>query len=203
MNDEKRASASASLCTAFEGQRRIAAGGLDAVARKAKVVADTGGNLPILIFDDASGALIEVDFRGTAKQVMDKLARNPGAGSPNFKVSQRRSRGRPKLGVIAREVTLLPGHWDWLDAQPGGVSSAMRRLVYEAKKGGAATDRTRQAQEAVYKFMTIMAGNLPNFEEALRAFYRKDQARFNELIEPWPKDIRRHIKKLATAARCS
>ncbi len=108
--------------------------------------------------------------------------------------------GRPKLGVIAREVTLLPGQWDWLDEQPGGASAALRRLVYEAKRSSQGKDRARRSQEAVYRFMTTMAGNFPGFEEALRAFYRRDHQRFGSLVERWPKDVRRHVKKLVAVA---
>ena len=200
MKTLKHAAAKAITCTAFEGPQRIASGDLISVVRRTKLVTDAGGILPILIFEDATSALIEVDFRGTTEQVMEKLLRN---SNPNFtvcKVLQKRSPGRPKLGVIAREVTLLPGHWDWLDAQSGGASAALRRLVHEAKKSGEDKGSARQSQEAVYKFMTVMAGNLPNFEEALRAFYRKDQVRFNDLIKSWPKDIRSHIKKLVIAS---
>lgn len=196
MNDNKQSSAGAVLCTAFEGRRRIATGELPAVARETKPVADAGGHLPILIFDDATSELIEVDFRGTTAQVIERLTQNRSLGSPVSDGLRRRSPGRPRLGVIAREVTLLPGQWEWLDAQAGGASSALRRLVHEAKKGGEGKDRARHSQEAVYKFMTVMAGDLPGYEEALRAFYRKDQARFAELIKPWPKDIRSQVKKL-------
>jgi uncharacterized protein len=203
MNDEKKSNGSAKICTAFAGQRRIATGELSIVARKTKSVADTGGQLSILIFEDATGALIEVDFRGTTKQVVERLARHAKPESSDSKDSLARGPGRPKLGVIAREVTLLPGHWDWLNAQTGGASSALRRLVHEAKKGSASADRARQSQEAVYKFMTVMAGDLPGFEEGLRAFYRKDQARLNDVIKPWPKDIRSYVKKLVAAARRS
>lgn len=194
------AASGAIICTAFEGQRRIASGDLNFVVRKTKPVADAGGNLPILIFDNATSALIEVDFRGTIEQVKENLLKN---SKPDFivcNVPQKRSLGRPRLGVIAREVTLLPGHWDWLDAQSGGASAALRRLVHEAKSNSKDKDYARQSQEAVYKFMTAMAGNLPGYEEALRAFYRNDQPRFTGLIKTWPKDIRSHVKKLVAAS---
>ena len=186
------------FCTAFSGPRRIASGGLASVVLKAKAVADLKEYPEIFIFDDSTGVLIDVDFRGTPEEVVAILARRTAAGFVTGSASQKRSPGRPKLGVIAREVTLLPGQWDWLDEQVGGASAALRRLVHEAKKGG--KGRARQSQEAVYKFMTVMAGDLPGFEEALRAFYRKEKERFNQLIEPWPRDIRTHLKKLVAAA---
>ena len=186
------------FCTAFSGQRRIATGSLASVVLKAKAVADLKEYPEIFIFDDATGVLIDIDFRGTPEQVVANLARRAEAGVFTGSAPQKRNPGRPKLGVIAREVTLLPGQWDWLDEQAGGASAALRRLVHEAKKEG--KGRARQSQEAVYKFMTVMAGDLPGFEEALRAFYRKEKERFNGLIEPWPRDIRAHVKKLVAAA---
>ena len=155
----------------FRGSDGLLPGGLASVASKAKAVADLKEYPEIFIFDDATGALIDVDFRGTPEEVVANLQRRTAAGLFKSGALQKRSPGRPKLGVIAREVTLLPGQWDWLDEQAGGASAALRRLVHEAKKGG--KGRARQSQEAVYKFMTVMAGDLPGFEEALRAFYRR------------------------------
>jgi hypothetical protein len=198
MKNETGSLARAVLCTAFAGQRHVASGKLPAVVRRTKPVADEGKLHPILIFEDATGEQIEVDFRGSIGQVVERLTGNDTSRDFVGEEAQKRSPGRPKLGVIAREVTLLPGHWDWLDDQPGGASSALRKLVHQAKKGGG--NGNRQSQEAVYKFMTVMAGNLSGFEEALRAFYRKDLDRFNELIKPWPKDVRRHVKQLVAAA---
>src|ERR1043165_2680260 len=97
-----------------------------------------------------------------------------------------RGRGRPKLGVVAREVTLLPRHWEWLNGQPGGASVALRKLVEEAKRASHGKDRARQSQEAVHRFMYVVAGNLPGFEEASRAFYAGNQERFNAMVESWP-----------------
>lgn len=188
------------LCTAFEGQRCVAAGDLVSVVQKLKQVTDENGTLPILIFEDATSAVIEVDLRGPVEEIIENLLRRKRNSVVVGLSSQKRSPGRPKLGVIAREVTLLPGQWDWLDAQSGGASAALRRLVHEAKKGSEEKGSARQSQDAVYKFMTAMAGDLPGFEEALRAFYRKDQTRFAELIKPWPRDIRAHVKKLVAAA---
>ena len=92
-----------------------------------------------------------------------------------------RGRGRPKLGVVAREVTLLPRHWDWLNSQSGGASVALRKLVEAARLAGDDKDRTRHAQEAAYRFMTALAGNLPGYEEATRALYAADPARFDAI----------------------
>ncbi len=176
-------------CTAFAGARRIGSGDLKEVARKAKRAVDGGGPAPVLIFDDASGETIEVDFRGTAGDVARRLS-EPTPRGP----------GRPRLGVVAREVTLLPRHWDWLGSQPGGASVALRKLVEEARRAHAAKDRVRVAQEAAYRFMTTMAGNEPGFEEALRALFAGSRERFRKEIEGWPAGVREYAKKLADAA---
>jgi hypothetical protein len=106
--------------------------------------------------------------------------------------------GRPKLGVVSREVSLLPRHWEWLEQQPNGISAALRRLVDEARKANAAKDRVRAATEAAGRFMTVVAGNLPGFEEALRALYAHNEARFEEEIHDWPNDVREHARRLAS-----
>lgn len=98
--------------TAFAGQRGLAAGSLQTVAAAAKAAHDQGHE-PILVFDDATGRTVELDFRGAPADV---LARLPTLGTP-----PKPARGRPKLGVTPREVTLLPRHWDWLAHQPGGA----------------------------------------------------------------------------------
>jgi hypothetical protein len=186
-------------CTAFEGARRIAAGELADVASKAKAAVDKGRQ--VLIFDDASSESIEVDFRGTVEDVLQRLARAHRAEAAATGAAETpRGPGRPKLGVVAREVTLLPRHWDWLNAQPGGASVALRKLVEAARRANDGKDRVRQSQEAAYRFMSAMAGNRPGFEEATRALFAAQRERFEQLIEPWPRDVRNHAAKLAAAA---
>lgn len=187
-------------CTAFEGQHCIASGPLGEVVGRIKAVTDGAEREPILVFDDRTGRLVEVDFRGTVDEVIERLSRTKETGAEEGEVQGKRGLGRPRLGVIAREVTLLPGQWDWLDGQPSGASAALRRLVHEAKRSSQGQDRARQSQEAAYRFMTAMAGNLPGFEEALRAFYRRDHERFGRIVEPWPEDVRDHVKKLVAIA---
>lgn len=192
-------------CVAFEGSRCIASGNVAEVARKVKEVLDRGEREPILIFDDLSSELVEIDFRGTMEDVLKRLepaitrgesdATKPGAE----KVLQR-GPGRPKLGVVAREVTLLPRHWEWLNDQPGGASVALRKLVEQAKRVNRDRDQIRHAQEATYRFMSAIAGNLPAFEEAARALFAGDSKRFNSLVASWPRDIRNHSLKLIEAA---
>jgi uncharacterized protein len=185
---------------AFEGDRRIASGDLYEVARAAKQVLDRRDDTFILVFDDASSGPVEIDFRGTVEEV---LARLPDASTPvasDDVPSAPRGPGRPKLGVVAREITLLPRHWDWLAQQPGGASVAIRKLVEEARRTGEDKNRVRQAQEAAYRFMSVLAGNKPHYEDAIRALFAGDPARFEELIAGWPADIRDHVSRLAERA---
>jgi len=189
-------------CTAFEGNRRIASGNLVQVVRKAKTVIDRGEREPVLIFDDFTSELIEVDFRGTIKDVLKRLdlktAREECATGPTDQNRKApRGPGRPRLGVISREVTLLPRHWDWLNSQPGGASVALRKLVEEARRDKSGRDRVRRSQEVSYRFMSAMAGNLPGFEEASRALFAGNRERFNDLTASWPADIRDHSRMLS------
>ena len=184
-------------CTAFEGQRLIRAGALVEVVRATKKVVDNGSKEQILIFDDETSQLIEVDFRGTWEEVVQQLPAELQVDMPKNAAPEKRGPGRPKLGVVGREVTLLPRHWDWLDSQPGGASVALRRLVEAAKKANQGKDKAREAQEAAYSFMSAMAGDLAGYEEALRALYAGEKARFGTLVNEWPAGIRDHSIKLA------
>jgi uncharacterized protein len=192
-------------CTAFEGYRRIASGALARVAAKTKSVIDRGEKAPVLIFDDSTSELIEMDFRGSVDDVLRRLAPaiadsrshespiSPAGDAP-------RGPGRPRLGVVAREVTLLPRHWEWLNEQSGGASVALRKLVEEAKRANEPKDRIGKSREVTYKFMSAMAGNLPGFEEAARALFAGNRANFEKQTENWPKDIRGHLKRLTLDA---
>lgn len=192
-------------CTAFNGNQLIASGNLLKVARKAKEIIDLDDQASILIFSDDTSELVEVDFRGTAKDVLGRLKRATAEGkSANLSsVTDQpspRGPGRPKLGVVSREITLLPRHWDWLNRQPGGASVALRKLVEEARKVNSGKDRVRQSKEVTYRFMSAMAGDFPGFEEATRALFAGDSVRFNSLVDSWPIDIRDHARNLAEAA---
>ncbi len=182
--------------TAFEGQRRLASGPIAEVALAIK-----GATRPaaasIAIFSDTSGRPIDLDLRGSNAEVLARLSAISPVVADETALSEPRGRGRPKLGVVAREVTLLPRHWEWLAAQPGGASVALRKLVEEARKANGDRDRHRAARDAAYHFMSAMAGNLENFEEASRALFADDRRRFTSLIAPWPADIRDHVVKLA------
>ncbi len=166
-------------CTAFLGHNRFASGTVAEVTQQLKRAPQ---DVLVLVFDDRTGKGIDLDTRAVL----------PPPEEP-------RGRGRPKLGVVAREVTLLPRHWDWLSHQPGGASVALRRLVDEARRTSGDRDRVRSAQEAAYNFTSAMAGNLPGFEEAARALFAYDRRKFGELIANWPPDVRDHAVKLAFA----
>jgi len=180
----------ANSCTAFEGIRCIAQGERRAVAIAVKSVMDRGETAPLLVFDDMSGELVEMDLRGTIDQVLEQL-------EPE---SIRRRPGRPKLGVVAREVTLLPRHWDWLISQPGGASVALRKLVEEARRANEGNDRIRLAQNAAYRFVSALAGNEAGYEEAIRALFGGNSARFEQMMGTWPPDVREYAKRLASGA---
>jgi uncharacterized protein len=167
--------------TAFDGPRQLAAGSLADLALVVKRAQESGTDGPLLIFDDATGRSRDVDTRGSDAEVVARLV----------------PRGRPKLGVVAREVTLLPRHWDWLAAQPGGASVALRKLVEAALRDPTGADERRQAQERAYHFMAAMAGDLPGFEEATRALFANEATGFTGLIRTWPRDVRDHAVKLA------
>ena len=181
--------------TAFQGSHRLATGPLAEVALAVKHAND-GADPPILIFSDATGRAVDFDLRGSDADVVARLQQHAATAATDIP----RGRGRPKLGVVAREVTLLPRHWDWLSAQPGGASVALRKLIDETRRTSGDRDRSRAARDAAYHFMSAMAGNLPNFEEASRALFAGDRRRLAGLIAGWPEDIRDHIVKLAFVA---
>jgi hypothetical protein len=191
-------------CTAFVGNRLLSSGGLAEVATAAKELIDQGEKEPIFIFDDASAKLFELDYRGTDADVLNRVQILSGdwsatAGSA-VDESVNRGPGRPKLGVVAREVTLLPRHWEWLNGQPGGASVALRKLVEQAKRTNQSADLIRQSQESAYRFMSAMAGDEPGFEEATRALFAGNKPRFDETTSAWPADIQAYAKRLAVNA---
>jgi uncharacterized protein len=181
---------------AFAGEHCIASGDLARVARAARKFAVAGSHKPILAFDAATGEQIDLDLRGTEEQP----SRRSASAARGRIEEEPRGPGRPKLGVVAREVTLLPRHWDWLASQPGGASVALRKLVQHGMRANAGKDRIRASQNAAYQFMSAMAGNRAGFEEAARALFAGDARSFNRRVDAWPKDVRDLVKKLAAIA---
>jgi hypothetical protein len=182
--------------TAFEGATRIATGALAVVVTAAKAVIDDGTQEPVMVLDDRDAQRVEIDFRHGIDFILARLPKPSVAIDPDAP----RGRGRPKMGVVAREVTLLPRHWDWLNRQPGGASVALRKLVEEARHTHRVRDRIRQSQEAAYRFISIMAGDRPFFEEATRALFAGNHVRFDAMTGGWPVDIRDHAQRLAAGA---
>ena len=182
-------------CIAFAGSTCVACGTVADVARQAKKALDASSETTVLVFDAETSRPIEIDFRGSVDDVIARLGEAAAVTEP-----APRSPGRPKLGVVAREVTLLPRHWEWLATQPGGASVTLRKLVESARKENSAADRQRASQDATYRFAVAMAGNETGFEESMRALYAVDRGSFDALTEAWPTDVRDHARMLATDA---
>lgn len=182
-------------CTAFDGDRLLATGPAWTVALAVKRALEADGGRAILIFDDRTGRGVDFDLRGDDAAVEARLK---PAEEPPPETS--RAPGRPKLGVVAREVTLLPRHWEWLAAQPGGASVTLRKLVEAAKAAGGERERARESQAAADRFMEAMLGDQPGYEEAARALYADRREAFLELTEPWPPALRDHLRRLAALA---
>lgn len=159
--------------TAFYGFDHLASGSL------AQVYAASRDVPGALIFDEQTGRVVDID--------------------PRYPPNEETVRpGRPKLGVVAREITLLPRHWDWLASQPGGASVALRKLVEEARNNPKML--MRAARDSVYRFITAIVGNAPGYEEAIRALYAGHRDEFTAHIEAWPPDIRAKLESLAAPA---
>ncbi len=187
-------------CTAFEGHRRLVSGPLDEVARHARSAFGRSSTSTVLVFDDATGEQIDLDYGGTEAEMLRSLMARESArlrGEAAAAPAGPGGPGRPRLGVVAREVTLLPRHWQWLAGQPGGASAALRRLVDEARRASVGRDRVRRAQEVAYRVMAALAGNLPGFEEAIRALFAGDAGAFAGHVAAWPPDVAAYVSRLA------
>jgi hypothetical protein len=175
-------------CAAFDGVRLIAAGPLREVALAVRDAVAAGAEGPVLTFDDATGAVVDLDLRGSDSDIIARL----NVGEPPA-----RGRGRPRLGVVAREVTLLPRHWEWLAAQSGGASVALRRLVEEARRRDGGAAEAKRAAAAAYRVLHALGGDLAGFENAARALFAGDRETFARRIAAWPADIRAYATRLA------
>lgn len=173
-------------CTAFAGANVLTRGPLASVAVAVRDHFDDHPDSNVLVFEDATGQVVDLDLRGSSADIAARLS-----------ASEPRGRGRPKLGVVAREVTLLPRHWEWLAGQPGGASPALRRLIEDARRKDRGATQARSSQEAAYRFLTALAGDLPSYEEALRALFAGEEVRFATMIAGWPEDIRTYAQELA------
>lgn len=187
---------------AFAGSRRIAAGAPRDVARAVKTRVDANTSDGVLVFDARTSQPVEIDLRGSLSAVLKRLPvpQEQSAAPERLPQTSSGRPGRPRLGVVSREVTLLPRHWEWLATQPGGASVVLRKLVEQARRTGADADRVREAREAAFRFMTAMAGNQPGYEEAVRALFAGDLGRLRQCLARWPRDVRAHTLSLAEAA---
>lgn len=187
---------------AFAGTDLIADGAPAVVATAIKALADADDSRTLLLFDAETSGPVEIDLRGTLEDVLRRAEESSAVAEASGTLAPeiRRGPGRPKLGVVAREVTLLPRHWEWLATQPGGASATLRRLVETARKSGGSADRRRAAQDATYRFTNAIAGNEVGFEEATRALYAGDRSAFEAHTAAWAPDVRDHARRLADAA---
>lgn len=180
--------------TLFQGHRHLASGTIGDVALPYKR-AISGGYAQVLLFDNSTGRTIDLEIRGNDEEVVDWAIEQFPAPNATHEMSGNHGPGRPKLGVVAREVTLLPRHWEWLASQRGGASVTLRRLVEEARKATGGQPDQRKARERAYYFMSAIAGDLENFEEASRALFAGDKSKLLELIANWPEDVREHLNR--------
>jgi hypothetical protein len=202
--------------TAFAHHRLIATGDLPTLLRAAKLHLGDAPAETLLIFEDHTGRQVDFDFRGSPDEVIARATATTtttttteAAGvstsplpphTPTPSPAPRPGPGRPRLGVVSREVSLLPRHWQWLEQQPHGISAALRRLVDAARQqADPAAERSRRARDAAGRFLWTIAGNFPHFEEATRALYADDPARLDQLTADWPPDIRTHLHRLLAA----
>ena len=190
--------------TSFNGHKRIASGSLPVNALTVKHALASDLSSPLLTFCDQTGQVVDIDIRGSDAAMLARLPPeghqlqgNESAQINSEESSEPRGRGRPKLGVVAREITLLPRHWDWLATQPGGASVTLRKLVDAARRANVDRDRQRRANECAYHFMSTMAGDMAGFEEASRALFANDAAKFRQQTEAWPSDVRDYVRYLA------
>lgn len=179
----------------FLGPKRLLRGSLAQVALAAKTQQDLQPAQRIALFDERDGAAFDVDLRGTEDEILTRLAAHPLAEPAAPKPGP----GRPKLGVVSREISLLPRHWQWLRGQRGGASAALRKLVDEARS--TPDDMARVAIDAAHKFMWDIAGDQPDFEAASRALYAGDFAAFDQHITDWPTDIADQLCHFTQPAR--
>ena len=197
----------ATRLTIFQGTQRLLQADRLAVLRylqNHEELHPQGGGAPLWVFDDHTGERLDVNWRRELAQHA-AIPTSPTAPISNASATNTatdpiapstRAVGRPKLGVVSREVTLLPRHWDWLARQPGGASVALRKLVQSAMRDGGSAEAQRRATEAAYRFMSIVCGDLPQYEEVSRALFAGDLARVEALAADWPTDVAAHLRTL-------
>lgn len=184
---------------AFDAHTALISGNLLAVARRLKEHHESGNLTPVLIFDDHTGRQMDIDISGSDEDIVARFDEG-NAGERGSEAVKTGKRGRPKLGVVGREVTLLPRHWEWLDSQRGGASGTLRRLIDQARQQNSQADEVRNAQDSTNRFISAIAGDLAGFEDATRALYSGNEAAFKDQVKHWPKDVRKQALKFASGA---
>ena len=186
---------------AFAQSECIASGTPQEVAAELKKFTDANPETAVSLFDANSSHPVEIDLRGDLPTIFARLPVMPASVTPSDIAQQTpsvRPPGRPRLGVTAREVTLLPRHWEWLGQQSGGASVALRKLVEQAIRTHHEAGRIRAMQESAYRFMMAVAGNESGYEEATRALFSGDVKRLAELVSDWPLDVQAHLFRLVS-----
>lgn len=179
--------------TAFEGTDLLFRGNLKEVVLSTKTYLGHRQNTSVLIFCDVTGKTMDFNFHGSKQDVLRRLEKYTLAEEPKEPTGP----GRPKLGVISREISLLPRHWEWLATQAGGASATIRLLVEDARKKSSDISSVKQMQERVYQIMFVLAGDFQGYEEALRALYKRDSNAFFRNVKSWPKDIQKYLSEVA------
>jgi hypothetical protein len=172
------------LFTAFSGHTHLATGELATVLTRVRDLLRRENSAQVLIFDDQTGKQVDFDLRGTLEEVLARVSPPTPKKGP----------GRPSLGVVCREVSLLPRHWEWLESQPARASGTLRRLVDAALRSESKESRARRRVDAAGRIMWSLAGNLEGFEEASRALYARKWRDFSARIAAWPADLRQHLE---------
>lgn len=179
--------------TGFEGHRIFKRGPLGDVVLAARDLLGEDPNAPVAIYDDTTGVRLDIDYRGSADEVLARLADHPMVPQEEAARARQSGPGRPRLGVVSREVSLLPRHWEWLNYQRGGASGTLRRLVDEARRQSESHLMADRLVQSLDRFLWDMAGNFENFEEVTRAMYAGDHLLPTKLMEQWPEDIRGYV----------
>ena len=153
-------------CTAFEGDRLLASGPLIEVALAVKNAIERGWEKPVLVFDDATGAVVDLDLRGSKADITARLAQPAATAAPD---SEPRRQGPPEAGGRRPR--------DHLAAAPLGMAGrAARRGFGDAAPAGrrGKAQRRRQAVEA-----QVARGCLPLHGGACRqpAWFRGGNSR--------------------------
>lgn len=167
--------------TAFVGNTRLITDSLLNVALAIKN--QQHDSAPILIFEDQTGKQIDVNITGSESDIQQRYA----------ELETVKKVGRPKLGVISREITLQQKHWDWLDLQNSSASAVIRKLIDQELNNAQSESNIMMTKQTTDRFMSAMLGNMPNYEEATRALYQGNKEGFLELIQDYPNDLKEYL----------